>query len=70
MHIFEKRGSFLVAQAKNMGPLRAAQAEKWGLLGGTYPYCPDMGVPAPGKMYQKNNRHGFPAKIAHFQPTF
>ena len=40
-----KRGSFGAIQVEKVESLGAAHAEKWGLLGGTYPYCPNIGVP-------------------------
>ena len=53
MYIFLKRGvgvSFGAVQVEKVESLGAADAEKWGLSGGTYPYCPKVGVlPAPSR---------------------
>ena len=43
-HIFLKRGaSFGAVQVEKVESLGAQK--NWGLLGGTYSYCPNMGVP-------------------------
>ena len=44
---FGKGGSFGAVQGEKVESLGAAQAEKWGLSGSIYPYCPNMGVPIP-----------------------
>ena len=42
--IFSKRGSFGAAQVEKVESLGAAKAENGGLLHGTYPYSPYMGI--------------------------
>ena len=51
-HIFFKGGSFRAAQVENVESLGAAKAKNGGgggggLSRGTYPYCPNKGVPPP-----------------------
>ena len=42
--------SFGAVQVEKVESLGAAHTEKWGLSGGTYPYCPKVRVPpAPSK---------------------
>ena len=47
MHIFSKGGYLRAARVEKVESLGAAKAENRGLSRGTYPYCPNMGIPPP-----------------------
>ena len=56
-HIFLKGVSFRATQVEKEESLEAANTKNWGLPGGTYPYCPNMGVSLPGIAVVTSSKH-------------